>query len=114
MYSFELRSEAACCLWEALVEWQCQGVSNEWTQHRARVGTMQARHDCIALADTCHRAWDALSEDERIALMPYDWEFCPALLLAIEKPGEVPKGAAFAAVLARLRAAAKEAAACEL
>ena len=69
--------EAAMCLWEHVVE----NRGNEpFSGPLDRHGTVAIRHDVMALADPCCREWNALSEDEKQAHIPYDWEWCPHFL----------------------------------
>lgn len=73
----EVLVEAAMCMWEELVLHRDDTL---WKGYWDAVGTSQLRHDTIALAEHCDRAWKALSEDERENWIPYDWEWCPHFL----------------------------------
>ena len=63
---------------------------NQWEYDLSKVfdnsGTVQMRHWAISLADTVLEVWDILGPDaaEELDLIPYDWEFVPAVLRHIE------------------------------
>lgn len=78
-YSFELKAEAAMCLWEEVVTNRDDG---RWSNYFDRVGTPTVRHSVMALVEPALQTWDALTEAERELLIPYDWEFIPAFLSA--------------------------------
>lgn len=73
-----LAVEAALCLWEAMLE--TRDDDKELQAAFDALGTFHMRHTAIALAPVVLGVWDALSETEREAFVPYDWEFVPAVL----------------------------------
>uniref|UniRef100_A0A6M3XZV2 Uncharacterized protein n=1 Tax=viral metagenome TaxID=1070528 RepID=A0A6M3XZV2_9ZZZZ len=70
-------TEAAMCLWEEVVSNRGNGP---YAGPLERHGTVAVRHAVMALADPCCREWNALSEDEKEAHIPYDWGWCPYFL----------------------------------
>lgn len=102
-----LRTEAALCLWEEIVTKDYHGPAEApWEPYRERHGTVTLRHDVMALAPTLLDHWDALTEEEREALIPYDWEFCPRwLTLALDWETDGP--AVRADAVERLKEAAR-------
>jgi hypothetical protein len=116
-YSYSILAEASCCMWEAVCEWRLQRLKPSSERFDVmmerigveRVGTVEARHICIDLAETCCLAWDALSDEEHHWLIPYDWEFCPTFLLCVDWErwdGATIKGQAFEELVQRLKDAA--------
>lgn len=83
-HSFDLLAEAACCAWEAMLEQRERIPTLDALWERR--GTVHMRHQAIELAPRICEAYDTLGPDwaERHALIPYDWEFVPAIIAAIE------------------------------
>ncbi len=102
-----LHMEAVTCLWEAMVEANQRGwmrdeengnrdpkleplSGNDGDLYAAwkNAGTTEMRHAAIFLADFMLQTWDALTEDEQEALIPYDWEYAPSFLAQIGWGGQ--------------------------
>jgi len=84
----ETQMEAAMCLWEA---WMAAETGNVRAQtlydaHRDGVGTVQLRHNLMALVPAVHIGWAVYevgyeSPANAIScLFPFDWEFVPWFL----------------------------------
>jgi hypothetical protein len=85
--TFELHAEAACCIWEALLEIKDHDDCAPESVRSAIVscfhmkGTAEMRHAAIALSVLCCDVHDLMPEDERP--IPYDWEFVPAFVCSL-------------------------------
>lgn len=82
---FDLRAEAACCVWEWMLE--RQGESAEIAAHFTINGTIETRRLAISLAGLCLDTYDELGGENAICaldLIPYDWEFIPAVCKALD------------------------------
>jgi hypothetical protein len=75
--TFELQAEAVACMWEEVA---CNRDDALWAPYLEHNGTPALRHAVIGLTEPLLAAWDALTEDERESLIPYDWEFVPTFL----------------------------------
>jgi hypothetical protein len=76
---------AALCVWEELLSLRDRhdapaGLSNLWTTK----GTHWMRASAFEIGRFANAIWDALDEASRDRLSPFDWEFIPALLGAID------------------------------
>ena len=82
--TYDLLAEAACCVWEAMLE-QREEIPALKALWEAK-GTVEMRHKAINLAPAICEAYDVLGADwlERHDLIPYDWEFVPAIVKVIE------------------------------
>lgn len=81
----------ACAIWEAMLEAQSDKKPEnqpEWQiQLRAAwsaQGTVTMRGLAVELAAPIDRIWNALSEDERESLIPFDWEFVPFIIQFVD------------------------------
>lgn len=74
----EIDMEAAMCLWEAMLDLREKDdtVNAAFEAH----GSVALRHSVMTLVDDCQKEWEALSEEERVHFLPYDWEWCPKFL----------------------------------
>ncbi len=79
-----LRAEAALCIWEAMLDTRDDNTPLDlrWEQW----GTVEMRHCAIALAPVFLRVYDMIGQErlEALDLIPYDWEFVPAVLKHVE------------------------------
>jgi hypothetical protein len=74
--------EAACCLWEVMIDRDFQNSHPLfWAAFEAH-GTSEMRMLAVDLAQAVNAAWEALSEDDRTD--PFDWEFCPKWLASLD------------------------------
>jgi hypothetical protein len=74
---FTEHAEAACCIWEALLERRTRDDAEpdaivDCFEQR---GAGEMRHAAIALSLLCCDVWDELTPEERPDL--FDWEFVP-------------------------------------
>lgn len=93
MSSFELHAEAACCIWEALLEHMQEMSKDEEVDDIVRCfsdrGTNEMRHAAIALSVLCCEVYAALPEDEHPAC--FDWHFVPTFVDALTWGPELPQ-----------------------
>lgn len=82
VHSHDLLCEAACCIWEWMLENRdgIPALDAAMSTH----GAVASRHRAIDLAPVACAIWDDLSETEREACIPYDWGFIPALSSVID------------------------------
>lgn len=79
-----LRMEAAMVLWETFIDIEGAEPLNgpaAFNAHRDRVGTVQTRHDLMALVDPLSVGWhvhELAAGDE--VMTPFDWGFTPWFL----------------------------------
>ncbi|MBU0801367.1 MAG: hypothetical protein KKA05_10270 [Alphaproteobacteria bacterium] len=84
-----LRTEAALCIWEWMQENRdgpspaSRAIEARWQ----RLGTVEMRHAAIQLAPWVLAVWDALDDDTRDSLAPYDWEGVPRILAHVDWEG---------------------------
>jgi hypothetical protein len=76
-----LKMEAACCLWEAMLDWH-RLASNDGSPEATAFnklwvdeGTSCMRFKAIGLVDACLGGWDLL-EAAGIEVEAYDWDYC--------------------------------------
>lgn len=69
--------EAACCLWEAMLELRDElpKLHAEWLRH----GTAVMRQHAIDLAVETDEEWSQIPDDVRDG-MTFDWELCPMVI----------------------------------
>ena len=76
-----LRMDAAMVLWEAAIYAFSALGPQPLDDHRARVGSVQTRHDLMALVEPLHIGWHVHQIAAGHDLMaPFDWEFAPWFL----------------------------------
>jgi hypothetical protein len=94
-----LRMEAALCAWEAMLEMRdaLPVLDASWR----REGTVALRHEAIAHAPLILRLWDGLTSGEQQSLIPYDWEFVPAVVRMIYSEDGKDEAAMLAALKAK-------------
>lgn len=70
----------ALMIWEAMNESRdiASGLGDLWDQH----GTAAMRHIALRMAPAANAFWDALDDEERQALIPFDFEVIPAIVSA--------------------------------
>lgn len=81
--------EAACCLWEAMLELRTakdfstlpDGGDVVVAAFKAH-GAVAMRDVAIDLAVVANAAWESAPADERTE--PFDWEFCPKFILSLD------------------------------
>lgn len=88
--TFARHAEAACCVWEALLERRRRddaepdGIVEGFEQR----GTNEMRHAAIALSALCSNLWDAIPEDERPD--SFDWDFVPRFVDMLDWDATLP------------------------
>jgi len=94
--SYELRAEAATCAWEWMLEHRFHQdqpkqrgdkIVSQLGAAFGEHGTVAMRHVAIDLADFILDVYDALGGANAIndlGLIPYDWDFVPAVLLLLD------------------------------
>lgn len=89
--SFELRAEAACCLWEAMDGTRIIGNPDTALKRILApmfdgYGSSEMRHVAISLVDTLLDVHDFIPETHQLELgiQTYDWEFVPLFLRVID------------------------------
>lgn len=80
-----LEVEAALCVWECINEWTLGGAiapQPDWKELRDGVGSVELRHQSIALGKWCLAVYDDLTahNPEFFAGVAYDWEVIPLIL----------------------------------
>jgi hypothetical protein len=111
--TFSLRAEAACCIWECLLEWREHQHDDPTAALVGKLfetfGTVAMRHLAIALADLCCDVWDLFAdgEIEDMDLIPYDWEFVPVFVKNIDLDAEANHSTDAAAIKAAMVKARK-------
>jgi hypothetical protein len=83
MSNYIKHAEAACCIWEALLE---RAHNKRISDDKAKAiaycfeqrGTNEMRHAAISLSVLCSDLWHALPEDERPHC--FDWDYVPAFV----------------------------------
>jgi len=84
--TFDIRAEAVACIWECLLEWK-ETEPNILAALWEEKGTVEMRHKAISLAEFVLDVWDGLGGDAAIDdldLIPYDWQFVPAVLRLVD------------------------------
>lgn len=93
MSKFELHAEAACCIWEALLDIRFKSDLPSFAPAIERCfegrGTSEMRHAAIALSVLFSDTWHALDPDERDAIS-FDWDFVPALVRKLIWDADLP------------------------
>ena len=81
-HSHDLLCEAALCIWENMLEIKHgkPSLDEAWGKY----GTVAMRHAAKALAPAACIIWDMMSDDEKQACIPYDWEFIPAFVSLVK------------------------------
>lgn len=82
VHSHDLLCEAACCIWENMLEIRRESPRLDETWHK--FGAVAMRHASIGLAPAACTIWDMMSEDEKQTCIPYDWEFIPAFVSLVK------------------------------
>ena len=84
----EFRTEAALCLWEAMLEERRVPPASHWqlamAEHWGAVGTAAMRLTAARLGRSVIAVWDELPEDWQDEMEPFDSGFVPALLPCID------------------------------
>lgn len=90
-----LQMEAALCVWEAMIDRRREDADGSTDLDRtwSKFGAVHMRHVSIALAQMACQVWDALSEDQRETLIPYDWEFMPRFVSCVDFEADFDHGA---------------------
>lgn len=83
--------EAACCLWEAMLELVRAKDFSTLPEGGAAVVAAFTRHGAAAmrnvaidLAAECDEEWNELTEDARDDIGAFDWEFCPSVIKRVD------------------------------
>jgi hypothetical protein len=82
-----LEMEAALCVWECINDWTLlPDVSTtsrpDWIELREGVGSVEMRHQSIALGKWCLKIYDICTkhDEDFFDLLSYDWEVIPMML----------------------------------
>ncbi len=88
-----LDMEAALCVWECLNDWTLldSNMSRpEWVELRDNIGSVEMRHQSIALGQWCLAIYDACKSvtPDIFDMISYDWDVIPMILGFAEKDGK--------------------------
>ncbi len=80
-----LELEAALCVWECLNDWTIldeKRLRPDWNELREGVGSVELRHQSIALGKWCLSVYDIVTATNRDFFdgYAYDWEVIPLIL----------------------------------
>ena len=78
----QLALEACQCLWEAVLEKIEAEPSCQFAKFREQYGSIPLRHAMRQqpILEACSSGWRNLTEEQRQALLPFDYEYCPIFL----------------------------------
>lgn len=78
----QLALEACQCLWEAVLEKIEAEPSCQFAKFREQYGAIPLRHAMRQqpILEACSSGWRNLTEEQRQALLPFDYEYCPRFL----------------------------------
>ena len=80
-----LEVEAALCVWECINEWTLllgDTGKPDWIELREGVGSVELRHQSIAIGQWCLKVYDLCTKDDPdfFDAASYDWEVIPMIL----------------------------------
>jgi hypothetical protein len=74
--------EAACCLWEAMLEMKEKNV--DLGRAFMKYGTAALRDAAIDLAIILDEEWNELTQEMREDAAPFDWEYTPNFVSRVD------------------------------
>lgn len=78
----QLALEACQCLWEAALEKMDAYPSCPLAKYREQYGSIPLRHAMRqqTILEACSSGWKKMTEEQRQAHLPFDFEYCPIFL----------------------------------